>query len=237
MGFGAVQIGAILFDALFTGVEKLWREMTGLSKGTEDYLAEVKKTKEEDFGNTRSIEDTRLRIDQATEAAKGFREHAEAVNKETLGWRSALNLVAPGAGNIWQFLHAHGESNDASDEAAKKQAAADKLEHLQESSQFHEGRTANIKLQHAGDAALTGQKKITAEFKKRLDMAAEERRYTVEQSKILGNPASAQSGKSTEDLAVSTAKMTADAERRNLQKQEEQELAHLREAALEARLH
>jgi len=74
IGFATIQIGAMIFTAAVAGAQKLWKELTGLSKATQDYRDEVAKTKDENFGNTHSIETTRLRIDEASEAVRRYTE-------------------------------------------------------------------------------------------------------------------------------------------------------------------
>jgi hypothetical protein len=233
MGLAAIQIGGIFFEALTSGVEKLWHSMTGLSDGTQAYLDEVEKTRNEDFGNARSIEDTRMRIDQASESIKGFRKQAEEATGETLGWRRLPDLIAPGLGRDWQRSHERDEADDA---AAKGQTQVDKLQHIQEGNQFHEQRAQMIDLLHLKDGQLSKEKQITAETEHRTQTAGENRRFDREQDRILGNPVSPDAGASVEALAISSAKVEAETKLFILRKEQSQELAHMREAALEAGL-
>lgn len=251
IGLASIQIGVMIFGAATAGAEKLWHLMTGLSKGTEDYLAQVQKTKEEDFGNTRSIEDTRLRIDQASDSVKDFRDQAEAAKKETISWWSALNLIAPGAGNVAQTVHAHMKSNDLTDEAAKKQALIDKLQHVQEASQTHEQRISDIdiaaatrrqQIQKLSEAARP-QAQRDLQVGEATRRAHEERRYAIEQSKALGNSVAPNSGADKETRAINLATIKADTELASVKQKTDrgekariQELARLHEEALESGL-
>ncbi len=68
VGIAGIQIGAIFASAAIDGVEKLWHNVLNVNAALEDYNAEFGKKKDEDFGNTRSIATTRVRIDEATGA-------------------------------------------------------------------------------------------------------------------------------------------------------------------------
>jgi hypothetical protein len=236
VAFGAVQIGGMVFEAAYRGAEKLWDHFQGLTKAAQDYQTEIEKTQQQEFGNARSIETTRLRIDDATDSAKDFMRQAEDARKVTVGWRDALSLVVPGAGGLWQAWHSQGQANDLAAQSVAAQRQRDRLAQLTEGSQYHEQRVGNINLQHAGDSALKGQQKITAEYQKRRDLAAETRRYENEQDRIHGNPVASNSGASKEALADSTALAEARAQQTVLARQQAQELMHLREQALEAGL-
>lgn len=233
IAFGAIEIGAHVFESLIKGTQELWHNHLSLTAAAEDYYAEVEKTKQQEFGNTHSIETTRLRIDQATESAINFRREAEkAANTPNFTWRSAVPVVGP----LWDTYNQRSHAQDLSAQAVEAQRQADKLKRIQDSSQYHEHIVGGIDAQHAGDSALNREQRRTAEFQKQRDLAAETRRYENEQDRILGNPVPANAGADREAIAVKRAKKEMDAEAHNDAKEQAQELFHMREQALEAGL-
>src|ERR1035437_257395 len=205
----AIQIGAMVFEGAIHGAEKLWDALTALPKAVQDYEAEVAKTKDQEFGNTHSIETTRLRIDEATEAVKRFQQQANENMPESMGWRSWANVLLPGAGSQWQMSH---EKNEAATHQMEKQKQLDKLHHNTESSQWHEQMESDITFRHGGDSKLKdAQAQHDATIKEARERAAEERRYANEQDRMLGNPVAADAGADKERQAVAIATQKADA--------------------------
>jgi hypothetical protein len=237
IGLGAIQIGAMVFTALIHGAEKLWDALTQLPKAVRDYEEEVAKAKTEDFGNTHSIETTRLRIDEATEAVKKYTaEMQQAQNGNTLGWRSAFGY----AGFEWQRSHAVGE---ASKPLVDAQRNLDKLQHQREAEQAHEQRLSDLDLKYAGKVGLSGKTKRDATVAEATDRAHEERFYGNEQDRILGNPVAPNAGADKEAREVAIARIKADAELANQQKthagsekSDARELARIHEEAIESGL-
>ena len=236
IAIGGIQIGALVFEQLYEGAKKLWDEHLSLTKAASDYFDEVEKTRQQDFGNSHSIETTRARIDEATESIRKFHEEAANAQKQTIGSRSLLDLVAPGAGSFWQFAHNRGVGHEAEQKAFELQRQADKLNQVAESSQFHEQRVRDIEIMHAADAQLRGIQKINAEKQKSIDLNAEDRRFNNERDRILGNAVPADAGAAEESAKNRIAQRQADADLFNLRRDQALELAHMREQALEAGL-
>jgi hypothetical protein len=238
IGLGAIQIGGMVFSALISGAEKAWDKITGLSKATQDYLDETAKTKSEDFGNTHSIETTRARIDEATEAVRRYTDEARNANK-TVGWRNLPDLLIPGAGGMWQTSHARGEAQRQQFEAQKN---LDKLQHLREAEQAHEQRESDIDLKYAGNVGLKGKARHDAEVQEAIERAHEERFYGTEQDN-LSNSVPANAGADKEAREVLLARKKADAELASEEKQHggdeksrQAELARIHREALESGL-
>jgi len=250
VALGAIQIGGMVFEGLTHGAEKAWDALTALPKAVQEYQAEVEKTKSEDFGNTHSIETTRLRIDESTEAIKRFQAQAEETMAQSIGWRTiAGDMLLPGVGgNAWQKNH---EKDEAASQIAALQKQRDKLEHINESEQYHEERERNIGLDHAGDARLKDpQAKHNAAIQEAKDRAFEDKRYSKEREGMLGNSVAPNAGDSEEKDKVASATIKADAELANAQdakaergkqhaseaKMQAQELRRIHEQALESGL-
>ena len=120
IGLGAIQVGVMVFSQMAEGAKRLWDEHLSLTKAASDYYDEVEKTKQQEFGNTHSIENTRLRIDEATAAVKEFHEQAKAAEQAQITgvtWRS----LVPVAGDAWETLHQRGIASDAQKQAVERQ--------------------------------------------------------------------------------------------------------------------
>ena len=243
IAFASIQIGFLVFDALYRGAKKLWDEYQSLTKAAQDYNAEVEKTRQENFGDTHSIETTRLRIDEASAAAANFSRQAEAAQQATMGWRNALDLLAPGLGREWQGLHQRGVAAGLSKQQYEAQTQADKLAQTVEPEQYHAGIVSDIEKQHSRDAQLTKQKQINAELQKTLDLDAEEQRYNNERDRIRGNPVAPDAGESERRDKDAIARGHAESEIQNLkrtgargERSDAAELRRLHEEALESGL-
>jgi hypothetical protein len=235
VGLAAVQIGAMVFKQLYDGAERLWDNYLSLNKAAEDYNKELAKTKEEDFGNTRSIEDTRDRIQEATKAAHDYRRAAEEIRggffKETVGglFSGGLSgMITAGATSL-ALSHSYAGS------AVKGQRQEDKLTPKM-AEQQHELAVRQIEYNHALDGTLPKLRKIAAEQAKQHELNAEMRRFNNQEDAAHGNPVAADAGATEESLKNRTADRQAQAELFSERKAHLEELAHLREAALEAGL-
>ena len=232
IGFATIQIGAMIFTAAVAGAQKLWKELTGLSKATQDYRDEVAKTKDENFGNTHSIETTRLRIDEASEAVRRYTE---------------LSRTA-GATWLWSAKH---EQLAAADTAIGWQKKLDTLQHSAEAEQAHKQRSSDIELWSAQREADISKMPESARPKAKRDFqveearkkAHEERFYGTEQDRALRNPVAANAGADEENRAVTIATLKADTELADSRKghtsdakSQVAELARLHEQALESGL-
>jgi|GEM_PF-5381209 len=243
-GIAGIQIGVMLFEQVAEGAKKLWENMLNVDAAIEEYNKEVKKAQQADFGNTHSIETTRLRIEEAKQMVEAYRAEAEKLDKTANhSWVHALDPAAPYM--MWQ-------ANQANKQAMDWQRTADKMQQQSLPEQRHQQNLGQIELQHAGDARLQGEKKITAELEKQRSINAENARYAREQDSALGNPVTQTSlwtknplSRSMpisgapgpeQEAADARAAAQADAERFNLERQQAQEMMQLRHAAAEAGL-
>ncbi len=230
MALGGIEVGAMVFSQLIEGAQKLWENYISLNSAEKEYEEQLKKAREEDYWKSDSIETTILRIKEATAAAKGYRSAAEQANK--LGW--GISMLGPeglvvGAATLYQAHKAAGES-------VKKKEAVDKLTPEQVAQQ-HELNLKQIEYNHRLDEELPKQKKILALLKQRTETEAENRTFGNLRNAALGNPVDFKhSGEKEEGLKVGIAKGQADTELFQLRKEQAQELAHMREQALEAGL-
>src|SRR5579884_37336 len=111
LALGAVEIGFHIVERL----KHVWDSYFSLTIAAEKYNQEVKKARDEDFGNTRSIEDTRLRIEEATKALQKYKQEAS----EPVAPIAPNDLI--GAIRFWMSAHT------ASGNAADTQGQIDKL--------------------------------------------------------------------------------------------------------------
>jgi len=245
IGLGAIQIGAMVFTQLISGAHKLWEEHLSLTKAAEDYNAEVAKAKMEDFGNTRSIETTMLRINDATEAVKRYNTEAEkaAHTSPSTTWRSAANLIAPGAGGLWEAYHQRDMAHGLAGQATDAQRQLDKLNRDQKAEQTHADKKDAIELQHAYDWKLPKEQQITAEQQKQHQLNAEDRAFDANREGKYGNPVAAAAGAATYGVKDRLADARAAQELAELnkkgggdEKSQAEELRRLHEEALESGL-
>jgi hypothetical protein len=248
MGIGAIQIGALVFSQLYQGAKKLWEEHLSLTKAADDYAQELEKIKQQDFGNTRSIATTQMRIQEATRAIEEYRREADAAANYRPGifsTSSLLNFVIPGSGALAQWAANRSASHDLQQKQYDEQRQLDKLQHENLVEQQHEQRMAQIDLNHARDEELTKEQRITAELQKQQEILSENARYGYERETARGNVAVRNPVATT---LLNTGKLTpeamkelqaageADAQRFQLQKEKGQELRRMQEEALEASL-
>jgi len=187
MGIGAIQIGAMVFTALIDGSEKLWHNVLNINQAMEDYNAELEKAKLEDFGNSRSIETTKLRIDQATASVKFYREEYEGLIRTGAKWA----LISDEAAAFYaEWAHRSQENQ------MNAQRVLDKLQQDRLPEQRHQENVDAIELEHAYDWRLDKERQITEERRKQHEINAEEARFTAQQEGIHGNPVGTASGTS-----------------------------------------
>jgi hypothetical protein len=243
VAFGGIQLGVMVFEQMIAGAKKLWNEQLSLTKAAEDYAAEVEKTRDQDFGNSRSIETTRMRIEEATEAVKNFKKESDEATKRPQmfahGWAAPLNLI-PGAGGLAAMYQQRSRAHDLQGQAYDSQRQVDKLSQDADSTQYHEGRVSSIELEHASDARLQGQQKYNAELRKTIELDAETRRFETEQDKIRGNTAAPDAGAKKEADANEIARRqnAAEMQAENDAKAKEnaEELRRVHEEAIESGL-
>jgi hypothetical protein len=250
MAFGAIQIGGMVFEAAIKGAEKLWDHFQGLTKASQDYHAELEKTRAGEFGNAHDIETMRLRIDEASDAVIKFNKQAEEAQKKVFGWRDALSGLdlAGTAVNMWQR---QGKAKDLSAQAVGMQTPLDKMQNYGEQAQYHEQQMREVEIRAAQrDKDRTAlppdrqkQQKRDDQIEEAKEKAAEERRYGIAQDKTLGNPIASNAGASKEEEDVKLATIKADTELASQRtknnrdaKSQAQELARIHEEALESAL-
>jgi hypothetical protein len=228
IGFATIQIGAMVFEAAIRGAEKLWNNYFSLNSAAEDYEKTVKKQKDDDYWNSHDIETTTLRINEAKNAVEAYGGAANAIHKQ--GWVDILS------GNVGTGLGELYGAHQMAGEGVKNRERADKLSPEQERQQ-HENRLAQIELEHAGDARLRGERKITAEKQKQHAINVEDASYKYGLDSANGNPVAKDAAEKEQNTKNRIADAKADAELFNLRRGQSQELAHIREQALETGLH
>jgi len=247
IAMGAIEIGGHVFEALVRGAQALWHNVLNVNQAVEDYNAEIAKSAKEDFGNTRSIETTRLRIDQATAALHFYQAEVDQLNKKKQNdLNSPLGLINP-AGNMLASLHDSWWAHNAQANAMEAQRDLDRLNDAKRT-QMHEERLQAIEVHHTYDWQLGKEQEITAEWQKRLEINAENARFSDEQEGKLGNAVAPRGGRaglfnylrssqSSEDYLAGSeaAKARADASGAD-EKTKADELRRIHEQAIESRL-
>ena len=251
IALGTIQIGGMIFGALLSGIEKVWEHFHGLQRAADDYNAAYEKTKNEEFGNTHSIETTRLRINEAAASAKDFAEQAKKAQYETSNWWQALSLVAPGAGGLMTAWSQQRKANDLAKQGFDQQAISDRLREVRLAEQQHEHREDLLKAAQAQSEAgvqAAPEKdrplaKRNAAIMEAIAEADEKRRFANEQESAYGNHPAQDAGQDDERLAITTATIKANTELASQNKKnggdaksQAQELARIHEEALESGL-
>jgi hypothetical protein len=187
-GFAMLEVLERAGEAVYN----LYEKYLSVTSVAEKFYDEMKKNSEADFTNTRSIEDTTLRINQATQAMVGYNAVAEADHKGGLLNIFGGNFMNPASG-IAGMIFAH--------QAAEAGSAAGKqMEQLspKELEDRHQLALLNIEADHATDSQLKGQQKITAELDKQKALHAENRKFNKDMDLALGNPVASDSGSAEE---------------------------------------
>src|SRR5579884_1056214 len=228
LALGAIDIGIRIAE----GLKHVWDEYLSLTSAAQKYNEEVQKSRQEDFSNTRSLEDTRLRIDAATKSMNALNAAAkEFASGDTFWGRVSAFMMNPQAAIVNQVA-----AHQMSKQAVQSQAERDKLA-VRQIEQQHQQNLLQIEKNHALDAELRGHAKITAEMEKQRALNSENRDYNTRMSKTLGNPVSADSGASEEQLKNEIAARKAQAETFNLAREQAHELMRLHQEAIQAELH
>jgi hypothetical protein len=242
IGFGSIVV-AFGAEAL-RGIDAVIDHYGGVEKAVENYVKEVKKSQNEEFGDTHSIETTRLRIEQAYDSMDKFDQRAADAKRTIVGWRSSLDLVAPGAGSMLESWHQQGNANNLEAKAIERRQQIDKLNQLTEGSQYHDERLQDITLGSALDdsriakmpSAAQARAKHDAQIREQSARSQEERRYANEQDRILGNPVAADAGAAKQKAENSIVQAKANAELFTAEKAQAEELRKLHEEAIDAGL-
>jgi len=182
IGLGTIQIGAMVFTQLIEGARKLWHNVLDINAATKDYNAELEKARKQDFGNTRSIDTTILRINEARRALEGYQ--AQAARHEQLGvGPMGVGLVSP-ANALWEAWMAHRANANAMD----SQRQIDELNRRRSEQTHNQENLDEIRLEHAADSRLSREQQITAEKQRQHEINAENARYESEEEGWYGNP-------------------------------------------------
>lgn len=238
LGGALIAVGAIgIFVSLGQEIYNVWEKYFDITKAADEYNKELEKTRQEDFGNTRSIEDTTARIDQATDALQQYQKYqkdqtAQANKIQINPWTA---ILPPGVDQLAETLvhrHLAQQGNDHVVEQEKMlQSLRDKA-----AEQAHQTNQQIIESEHALDGELRGHEKINAELQKKIELNAENRRYGSQIETLKGNTASPESGKSEMEAKDEIARREAQAETFNLDREQAHELMQLRNEATNAQL-
>ena len=234
VGTGLLAVGAIdIGIRVAQGLDDAYNKFLSFSGVVEQYNQELAKAKEQDFTNPRSIETTRLRIDEATEAMKRYQREADMLHEKS---RSGVNVLDP-IGATYYSAWAHDAQVNAMNAARQR----DELARKALPGQRHEENEDRIEIEHSQDRQLQGLAKINAEEQRRLEDIREQARTTREQEGVYGNDVNTRSlwttGKlSHGDNQVLIARAEAQADRVVQGRQQEQELMQMRQEANEAGL-
>jgi len=228
IGIGAVDIFAHMAESAYN----LYEKYVDINAAQDEFLKKLNEAQEKDFVNVHSIETARLRIGEATEAMIDWNEAAKESSQQ--GWRDFFASFANPAG----FPAAFSELWDARQMSENYATAAGQTQELSpaEESLLHQQHVAQIEADHAGDSALKGEAKITAEMQKQLDIDKEKQRYTAIEEGERGNPRAHDAGKEEQAIADAGARAKAHAEEIEFQRQETTQIIQLRNEATNAAL-
>jgi hypothetical protein len=232
LALGAIDIGVRIGQSLYNAYEK-W---ISLSAAAQAYQDQVQKTKDEDFIKVETIETATARIHEATAAARDFKSTAESMQGGF--WKDILSGAASGgaAGAFSAAMQDTWGARQMADAGYKRQSQTDALSPDRLKLQ-HQQRVDQIEVQHAGDARLRSEQKITAEKEKQRSINNENRDYDVAQEKLRGNTVPANAGFAHRDALNAIADQKAAAESANLQREQASEMQRMHAEANEAQLH
>ena len=189
LGGTLVALGAAeIFSRLAIGIYDAYQKYVSLNAAAETYEETVAKQRDADFTNTRSIEDTRDRIQEANRAATEFKNLGQEIQNGA--WKDILQGAL--SGNVSQLSAGAGNliaGRQLGDAGYKSQGQSDALNQTR-IQQDHEENLALIQRAHAGDAALQGEQKITAELQKQLAVNGEQKRFSRSRTRPCNSRAS-----------------------------------------------
>jgi len=180
-GIAATEV----FVHLGEDVYKLYEQYISLNAQAEKFYETLKKTAQEDFSQTRSIETTRRRADTSTQNSSALPGIASALQQSAIG-----QLLQ---GNVIGALALQGGARTGAQLGVDAAGNMVKLGKVQ-LDQTHEQALAQIELNHAMDGALVGEQKINAEAAKKKQIDAENREFNRKTEMYYGNPAAADAG-------------------------------------------
>lgn len=203
VGIMAGVAGVEIFSRAIEGAKRMYDEFISLNAILDKYNENIEKARLADLPNSRSIETTQLRLRDQTQSGAMFHQQADEAQASGLaGFAQAyltgdIGLGYESAINVYQG-HQYGENANSSD------VARDALSRKQ-IDDAHQQAAAQIELNHAQDATLTGAQKINAEATKKKEIAAEIRTYENKVDKSFGNEIAPDAGVAAQQLKNQTA--------------------------------
>lgn len=237
IAFGAIEIGVHVFTALIEGAQKAWHEHLSLTAALKDYEAEVEKSRQQEFGNSHSIETTTLRINEATAAVKRYHDEAlkTAHSAPPVTWRSAADVI-PGVGTIWEAYHQREMAHDLQGKSVDAQKQVDQLTNKVLPEQQHKKVLDTIELEYTATGHLTAEQRVYNRLLKESAEHKENAAYAQNRDSLYFNPVAAAGATSQQKLEDAKSQREAEGELAEQRRADAQELTHLREQALEAGL-
>ncbi len=214
---GAITSVAIaeVFIRGAAAVYNLYDKYISLNAVAQEYNRQVQAHKDEDFINPHSIETATERINEATEAAKTFRDVGTQIHDTA--WSGILSALG---GNMTSLSGALGGLFGGTQmvrQGFKSQGQSDALDPKALSMQ-HELTLMQIEANHAADSELRGRQKINAELQKRLELNRENQRYTSAQDAGAQGGGLRSSGAQKQAIQDATARAEAAAKMVELQR-------------------
>jgi len=235
MGSGLLAVGAVdIFAHMGESIYNAYEKYISITAAQDAFHKTQLEMADKDFINVHSIETATERIDHARNSMIDMRSAAESMS--TSGWSDTiLGLLTGNTGvagmGVNQILQAHG----AAESSAKSAAQAQEISTAQ-NALFHQQMMAQIDAEHAGDAALKGQAKITAELKKQLDIDKEKQQYMQVEESSRGNRGASDTGQMERETADAAARSKAHADEIELQRQETDQIIQMQNEARNAGL-
>lgn len=197
--FAAVEVGAHLIEGLY----KLEQQYISINAEANKFYETLKKTAQEDVANTRSLETTRRRSNDATQNTSAASGAASSLQGLGLGMFGTNPAAAVGL-----LLSAHNA-------ASQSVVAAGDMVKLGKVNldQAHQQALAQIELNHAMDASLTGAQKINAEAAKKKQINSEGREFDRKTELYYGNVSPGDAGGAAQRLKDQTADAEAAAQK------------------------
>lgn len=217
LALGTIEIGAHLVQGLY-GVYEKYLDVNAAQR---EYSKELMKSRTEDFGNTRSIEDTRARIQSATEDIQAMDRAMQAIQGRHWSW-----LTTP-----FEELF---DRKKFSELMVERQKALVQLKSAG-GEQQHDLTLQAISRDHSS-AGLTGAAARQAELQRKLAENKENQAYRREQDKLQHNLTSSNAGDAERKMQDQLARQEAAGEAAKDARAQEQETRKMEADAREAGL-
>ena len=235
MGSGLLAMGAVdIFIHIGESIYNAYEKYVSLNAAQDAFHKAQLEMQEKDFINVHSIETAVDRLGQAKQQMVDMKDAAESFSNS--GWADAIGgLLSGNAGQLGQGVSKIGVAHQMAEGSATSAAQAQEIA-LAQNGLFHEQMMAGIEAAHAGDSALKGQAKITAELQKQLDINKEKQAYTQVQESARGNIGASGTGNMERETADSAARAKARAEEIELQRQYTDQVIQMQNEATNASL-